>query len=124
MGIASREMETLEKHITEMLTRGRECQVILKSLAERPTQGKGRKPLGVPVKNIYDALHQSSSVIEAARELRVSRAYIYDRVPEPKKHLKGVFHDSHAEDREEDPGKHKCTNKIINNDIPSYPYGK
>ena len=39
--------------------------------------GLGRKPLNIPVKNVYDALRACSSVQRASEELNCIRAYIY-----------------------------------------------
>ena len=78
----------LESCLGNMTVKMRELETILRSLRTRPTQGIGRKPLNVPVKNIYDTLHDSTTVTKASQRLNVSRAYIYDRIPEPKAHLK------------------------------------
>jgi hypothetical protein len=42
-----------------------------------PVKGTGRKPLGIPVKKVCDALKARSTVSGAAVELNCSRAYIY-----------------------------------------------
>lgn len=47
----------------------------------RPIRPIGRKPLNIPVKNIYDALHTSLTITAAAQKLGVSKAYIYTRLP-------------------------------------------
>jgi hypothetical protein len=39
--------------------------------------GLGRRPLNIPLKNVYDALQASSSVSAAANSLGCSPAYIY-----------------------------------------------
>ena len=39
--------------------------------------GLGRKPLNIPLKNVYDALQAHGSVAAAANELRCSQAYIF-----------------------------------------------
>ena len=40
-------------------------------------KGLGRKPLNIPLKNIYEALRAHGSVVEAANELGCSPAYIF-----------------------------------------------
>jgi len=40
-------------------------------------KGIGRKPLGIPVKKVCDALKARSTVSAAAQALGCSRAYIY-----------------------------------------------
>jgi hypothetical protein len=45
-----------------------------------PKHKTGRKPLAIPVKNIYDALGHSKRVEDAAAILGCSRAYIYKRL--------------------------------------------
>ncbi len=39
--------------------------------------GLGRKPLNIPLKNVCEVLQAHSSVVEAARELGCSPAYIF-----------------------------------------------
>ena len=80
----------LESAIGNLTVKMRELETILKEARPRPLAGIGRKPLDIPVKNVYDALRNSTSVLEAVQSLRVSRGYIYDRVPEPKAYLKGA----------------------------------
>ncbi|MFC1870071.1 recombinase family protein [Chloroflexota bacterium] len=48
-------------------------------MARAKAQGHriGRKPLGIPVKNVCDALQSSRSISAAAREMKCSRGYIY-----------------------------------------------
>lgn len=56
--------------------------------------GLGRKPLNIPVNKVYGALHDSSTVTEAAEKLVCSRGYIYKVLKEhgmsPKALTKGV----------------------------------
>jgi len=40
-------------------------------------KGIGRKSLGIPVKNVYDALQTYHNVTDAAKYLGCSRGYIY-----------------------------------------------
>ena len=39
--------------------------------------GLGRKPLGIGVKNVCDALRDCRGIAQAAQKLNCSRAYIY-----------------------------------------------
>jgi molybdenum-dependent DNA-binding transcriptional regulator ModE len=39
--------------------------------------GIGRKRLDMPVKNIYDRIRATQSVVQAAKELGVSKSYIF-----------------------------------------------
>ena len=39
--------------------------------------GLGRKPLNIPLKNVYEALRAHGSVVAAANELGCSQAYIF-----------------------------------------------
>jgi len=40
-------------------------------------KGLGRKPLNIPLKNVYEALRTRRSVAAAAQELNCSEAYIF-----------------------------------------------
>ena len=42
-----------------------------------PTNRTGRKPLAIPVENVYNALRSSSTIGQAAEKLGCSRAHIY-----------------------------------------------
>ena len=53
--------------------------------------GLGRKPLNIPLKNVYEALWAHSSVEEAANELRCSQGYIYNILKANGLNLKDVF---------------------------------
>lgn len=39
--------------------------------------GLGRKPLNIPLKNVYESLQKHHSVMAAANELNCSQAYIF-----------------------------------------------
>jgi len=39
--------------------------------------GLGRKPLNIPLKNVYECLRRHCSIAEAAQELGCSEAYIF-----------------------------------------------
>lgn len=53
--------------------------------------GLGRKPLNIPLKNVYEALWAYSSVEEAANELGCSQGYIYNVLKANGLKLKDVF---------------------------------
>ena len=40
-------------------------------------KGLGRKPLNIPLKNVYESLRTHGSVAAAAKELRCSPGYIF-----------------------------------------------
>ncbi len=40
-------------------------------------KGLGRKPLNIPLKNVYESLRAHRSVLAAAKELNCSQAYIF-----------------------------------------------
>jgi len=40
-------------------------------------RGLGRKPLNIPLKNVYEALRAHDSVVAAANELGCSQGYIF-----------------------------------------------
>lgn len=46
-------------------------------VATTPTNITGRKPLAIPVENVYNALRTSSTISQAAEKLGCSRAHIY-----------------------------------------------
>ncbi len=52
--------------------------------------GLGRKPLNIPLKNGCEALQAHSSVVEAARELGCSPAYIFGALKANRLKLKDV----------------------------------
>ena len=52
--------------------------------------GIGRKPLGIDVKIVCDALRTHPTVLDAARELRCSRAYVYKTLKTAGLTVKGV----------------------------------
>ncbi len=53
--------------------------------------GLGRKPLNIPLKNVCDALRAHTSVVEAARELGCSPAYIFGALKANRLKLKDVI---------------------------------
>lgn len=53
--------------------------------------GLGRKPLNIPLKNVYEALRTHSSIGEAANELACSQAYIFKVLKANGLKLKDVF---------------------------------
>lgn len=53
--------------------------------------GLGRKPLNIPLKNVYDALRVQGSAAAAANELRCSQAYIFQVLKANGLNLKDVF---------------------------------
>ncbi|OGO29970.1 MAG: hypothetical protein A2Z29_04700 [Chloroflexi bacterium RBG_16_56_11] len=66
------------------------CRIALAEEIHKRESGNwlGRKPLNLPVNIICDALHNSLTVAEAARNLNVSRGYIYKYIPKPETYLK------------------------------------
>ena len=52
--------------------------------------GLGRKPLNITLKNVCEALQAHSSVVEAARELGCSPAYIFGVLKANRLKLKDV----------------------------------
>jgi len=54
-------------------------------------KGLGRKPLSIPLKNVYDALQAHGSVAGAANELGCSPGYIYKVLKDNGVSLKDVF---------------------------------
>ena len=52
--------------------------------------GLGRKPLNIPLKNVCEALQAHSNVVEAARELGCSPAYIFGVLKAKRLKLKDV----------------------------------
>jgi len=53
--------------------------------------GLGRKPLNIPLKNVYECLRQSRSVARAAEELGCSQAYVFQILKANGLNLKDVF---------------------------------
>jgi len=53
--------------------------------------GLGRRPLNIPLKNIYDAIQAHGSVAGAARKLDCSPAYIFKVLKANGVKLKDVF---------------------------------
>ena len=62
-------------------------QQLIQAVKNINGNNSGRKPKSIPVINIYDALKVSSTVVEAASRIGVSKAYIYKYVPNPKSYL-------------------------------------
>jgi hypothetical protein len=58
--------------------------------------GLGRKPLNIPLKNIYEALKTHRSVVTAAQELNCSPGYIFNVLKAYGLKLKDVIN-THAE---------------------------
>ena len=54
-------------------------------------KGLGRKPLNIPLKNVYEALQAHSSVAAAANKLGCSQAYIFKVLKADGLKLKDVF---------------------------------
>lgn len=54
-------------------------------------KGLGRKPLNIPLKNVYDAIQADGSVAGAAREIDCSRGYIYKVLKDNGVGLSDVF---------------------------------
>jgi hypothetical protein len=52
--------------------------------------GLGRKPLNITLKNVCDALQARNSVVEAAKELGCSPAYIFGALKANRLKLKDV----------------------------------
>ncbi|MFC1994781.1 hypothetical protein ACFLVK_00025 [Chloroflexota bacterium] len=50
----------------------------------------GRKPLGIPVNIVYDAVKRNSTVLASALELGCSRGYIYKTLTDAGQTVKGV----------------------------------
>ena len=55
------------------------------------TGSLGRKRLDIPSKTIYDTLRTSTSIVDAARTLHCSRAYIYKVLKEQGKTVEEVM---------------------------------
>ena len=53
--------------------------------------GLGRKPLNIPLKNVYECLRKHRSVARAAHELGCSQAYIFKVLKANGLKLKDVF---------------------------------
>ena len=53
--------------------------------------GLGRKPLNIPLKNVYEALRTHGSVVTAANKLGCSQAYIFKVLKDNGLKLKDVF---------------------------------
>jgi hypothetical protein len=54
-------------------------------------KGLGRKPLNIPLKNVYEALQAHASVAAAANELGCSQGYIFKVLKANGLKLKDVF---------------------------------
>jgi len=54
-------------------------------------KGLGRKPLNIPLKNVYEALRTHGSVAAAANKLGCSQAYIFKVLKADGLKLKDVF---------------------------------
>ena len=54
-------------------------------------KGLGRKPLNIPLKNVYDALQAHGSVTGAANKLGCSPGYIYKVLKDNGLNLRDVF---------------------------------
>ena len=54
-------------------------------------KGLGRKPLNIPLKNVYEALRTHGSVAAAANELGCSQGYIFKVLKANGLKLKDVF---------------------------------
>lgn len=54
-------------------------------------KGLGRKPLNIPLKNVYEALQTHGSVAAAANELGCSPGYIFNILKANGLKLKDVF---------------------------------
>ena len=59
--------------------------------------GLGRKPLNIPLKNVYEALQAHSSVAAAANKLGCSQAYIFKVLKADGLKLKDVFEGRNTE---------------------------
>ena len=53
--------------------------------------GLGRKPLNIPLKNVYECLRKHRSVARAAQELECSQAYIFKVLKANGLNLKDIF---------------------------------
>jgi len=53
--------------------------------------GLGRKPLNIPLKNVYEAIQTHGSVAAAANELGCSQGYIFKVLKDNGLNLKDVF---------------------------------
>ncbi len=54
--------------------------------------GLGRKPLNIPLKNVYETLQVHRNVDEAAKELNCSPGYIYNILKAHGLNIKEVLH--------------------------------
>jgi len=54
-------------------------------------KGLGRKPLNIPLKNVYEALRAHDSVAAAADELGCSQGYLFNVLKANELKLKDVF---------------------------------
>jgi len=54
-------------------------------------KGLGRKPLNIPLKNVYEALQAQGSMAAAANELSCSQGYIFKVLKANGLKLKDVF---------------------------------
>lgn len=54
-------------------------------------KGLGRKPLHIPLKNVYEAIRTRCSVAAAANELNCSQGYVFKILKDNGLNLKDVF---------------------------------
>lgn len=54
-------------------------------------KGIGRKPLNIPLKNVYEAIQRRRSVVDAAQELGCSQSYIFSALKNSGLKLKDVL---------------------------------
>lgn len=59
--------------------------------------GLGRKRLNIPLKIVYESLQAHHSVVEAAKELHCSEAYIFKALKDNGLKLKNIIDNSQSE---------------------------